>query len=123
MNWKLFILLLGAIWTFSLQGCYYDVESNLYVGLECDTTLVGFVARIEPIISSNCVVCHGGASPDGNLSLETYEQIRDAALSGAISDRVERNVGSPLLMPPNGPLAVCDLRALEDWTRDGAPEN
>lgn len=123
MNRILCHFIFGALLAGMLQGCYYDVESTLYAGNACDTTLTGFVAKIQPLVASNCQVCHSGASPDGNLSLETYEQIRTAALNGWIVDRISRNTGDVQLMPPNGPLSSCDIQAIDLWTQAGAPEN
>ena len=105
------------------SGCYYDVESELYPELNCDTVNTGFAARVEPLIANQCVVCHSGASPDGGLSLETFGNIQSAALAGSIQDRIGRASGDALLMPPSGALGACDIQAISNWVAAGAPEN
>lgn len=107
----------------SVAGCYYDVESELYPELNCDTANTGFAARIEPIFADNCAVCHSGASPDGGLALESFGNIQPAALSGLIEDRISRPAGDALLMPPGGSLGACDIQSITQWIADGAPEN
>lgn len=107
----------------ALAGCYYDVETELYPGADCIAITPGYTSHVETLIAEQCAGCHAGSAPSGGLSLEYYGQIRDAALSGAIEDRISLSAGDPLLMPPNGPLNACDIEAFVTWVADGAPEN
>ena len=108
----------------SLQtGCYYDVAADLYPEVDCDTASTGFAARVEPLVVSQCAICHGGADPDGGLALETYAEISAAALDGSIENRITRSSGDALLMPPSGALGTCDVQAILDWAAAGALEN
>lgn len=119
--WKLsacFVLTIGLT-----QGCYYDVESELYPNLACDSTNVGFAGRIKPLIENHCESCHSGASPSGGLLLAGHEAISDAALAGSLLERISLEEGNPLLMPPSGALGACDIAAISQWIDDGAPAN
>ena len=119
--WKLsasFVLIVSL-----MQGCYYDVESELYPNLACDSTNVGFAGRIQPLIENQCESCHSGASPSGGLLLVGHEAISDAALSGSLFERISLEEGNPLLMPPSGALGACDIAAIGQWIDDGAPSN
>lgn len=108
----------------SLQtGCYYDVAADLYPEVSCDTASTGFAARVQPLVASQCALCHGGADPDGGLALESYADISAAALNGSIENRITRSSGDALLMPPSGALGTCDVQALLDWAAAGALEN
>ncbi len=124
MNTKLLLFAgIGLLLLSGTTGCFYDVESELYPASDCSQTTSGFTAYVEPLVASQCAGCHGGASPDAGLALENYPQIRDAALSGQLENRINRTAGDPLLMPPNGPLSNCNIEAIQSWIADGAPEN
>jgi mono/diheme cytochrome c family protein len=118
-------VLLSAVYlaAMSLTGCFYDVEADLYPETDCSAVTPGFASHVSALIATQCAGCHSGAAPDAGLSLETYTDIRDAALSGAIEDRISRASGDPMLMPPNGALGTCDIEAFITWVADGAPEN
>ena len=119
--WKYSVCI--ALTVGSLQGCYYDVESELYPNQSCDSTNVGFAARIEPVIANQCESCHSGASPSGGLLLTGHAAISDAALAGSLLERITLEEGNPLLMPPSGALGDCDIAAITQWIDDGAPAN
>ena len=118
----IFGLLLGG--SLFLSGCYYDVENELYPkdpNQTCDTLNVSYAVRIEPIISTNCYVCHAGnAIAGGNIMLEGYENLKNvdgARLYGAIS----HTSGSP--MPKGGnKLPDCDIAAIKKWIDSGKPQ-
>ena len=123
---------MNAPWKFSaflaltialMQGCSYDVESELYPNLECDSTHVTFSGRIKPLIENQCESCHSGTSPSGGLLLAGHEAISDAALAGSLLARISLEEGNPLLMPPSGALGACDIAAISQWIDDGAPAN
>lgn len=118
----LFGLLLSGTLLFS--GCYYDVESELYPkapNQACDTLNVGYQARIEPIISSNCLSCHTGTGAGGNVSLENYEAVKQAATSRNLYGTVSHTSDSP--MPQGGDkLPDCDIKAIKKWIGSGYPQ-
>ncbi|MBM3918229.1 MAG: hypothetical protein FJ344_01815 [Sphingomonadales bacterium] len=106
-----------------LQSCYYDNEQDLYpVGSGgCDTLNLSYQTHILPIISSKCQSCHGSVSPNGSLSLMTHAQIKAAEVK--VRDRINRSPGDPQLMPKTDKLPACQIRQLELWYNDGAPNN
>jgi len=75
------------------------------------------------LIGQNCEGCHNGASASGGLNLAGHQNISSAALSGTIMDRVTRDAGDPLLMPPGQALSECDQAKLRTWINAGAPNN
>jgi cytochrome c553 len=122
---KLIILLLVI-----LTACYYDNEEELYPegSTPCDTTNVTYSGTVLPIIQANCIGCHSGGSPQGNVSLEDYNSISAAgqipagtygSLYGVIS---HASGNSP--MPKNGSkLSDCDISKIKKWIDDGTPDN
>ena len=108
-----------------LSNCTYDNAVDTYGtnSSNCDTAAVTFSQDIKAIIGQNCEGCHNAASASGGLNLAGHQNISNSALSGAIMDRVERNTGDALLMPPGGPLSDCDQSKLRAWISEGAPNN
>lgn len=113
------ISIICALFTASLlSSCYYDVEEELYpFTSSCDTASITYATKIAPVISQNCAKsgCHvsGAQLPD----LSDYSK-----LSANINRVKERAVVSKT-MPPSGPLANCDIKALQTWIDAGAPNN
>ena len=109
-----------------LNSCNYDNEESLYGISDCDTNFVSFEMDIYPIISSHCTTCHAGPSPSAGLALETYEQIKSSALNGSYSgmiNRIEKPEGTPLGMPPNYRLELCQIQMIKAWVEQGALNN
>ena len=109
-----------------LNSCNYDNEKSLYGSFDCDTNVVSFEMDIYPIISSHCTTCHAGPSPSAELALETYEQIKSSALNGSYSgmiNRIEKQEGTPLSMPPNYRLELCQIQMIKAWVEQGALNN
>ncbi len=104
---------------FSLAGCYYDVESELYPaesGAACDTA-ASFATVIQPLVTSSCAIsgCHvsGGQTPN----LSDYASIKANVGRVRIRATVDKS------MPPSGPLSNCSTQALQRWIDNGAPNN
>lgn len=109
-----------------VQACYYDNEQDLYPAGGgnggCDTLNLSYQTHILPIMRSKCQSCHGSVSPRGDLSLMTHAQIKAAELK--VRDRINRPPsGDTQLMPTSGKLPICQIRQLELWYNQGAPNN
>jgi hypothetical protein len=65
---------------------------------------VGYDTHIKPIINNFCITCHGGASPSGDLPLNTYGDVLKAAKDGPLLKRIN-DAAHPMpvggLMPKN----------------------
>ena len=109
-----------------LNSCNYDNEESLYGISDCDTNFVSFEMDIKPIISSHCTTCHDDSSPSAGLALESYEQIKSSALNGSYSgmiNRIEKPEGTPLGMPPNYRLELCQIQMIKAWVEQGSLNN
>src|SRR5690349_8128887 len=115
-------LLFGG--TVLLSGCYYDVESELYPkdpNQTCDTLNIGYQNRIEPIMKSNCVSCHSGSGASGNVSLDTYENVKQATISRNLYGAVAHTSSKP--MPQGGnKFPDCDIKAIKKWMEANHPQ-
>lgn len=115
------IFLLAALG--SVSGCYYDNAEQLYgTGGTCDSTAT-WSADIQPLIQSQCLGCHQGASASGGLDLSGHAGVQNSALNGNLMDRIQRGSGDPLVMPPGGPMNSCNQAKVRVWERGGALPN
>jgi len=108
-------------------------EASVNITIVEATSAISFDASVLPYFSAaeaNCVQCHGGASPTGGISLESY----DGIVNGVDGD------GNPLIVigDATGGVLIPQLDAshfdgpddagfvtnvLTDWINDGAPNN
>ena len=127
----IFFTLVGFV-VLLAQSCYYDNKEELYQNLNnsnnCNTDSVSFQATILPIITTNCATssgCHLGPNPSGVRDFSTYAEIKasiDASGNGSLIGRITNTTGS--LMPLGGPaLPDCEIRQIQAWAADGAPNN
>ena len=95
---------------------FYDCD-DVYL---CDTSFMSFEMDIYPIISANCIICHGGASPTAGLALETYAQINQSATDPyyGIINRISRLEGDPLMMPGSYRLPQCQIDKIAAWVNN-----
>ena len=102
-----------------VYGCDYDNEEELFGLQTCDTTNISFATTIEPLILNNCAIegCH--VPGNGRVLLRNYAEIKENVDDGGIEQQAIRDRA----MPPDGPLAACDLQKLASWINAGAPNN
>ena len=118
------LFFIGIITLVLLNSCYYDNVEDLYPQEAfCDTSNITFSGKILPILEANCISCHSGAAPSGNVNLETYDDIVVAVNNGSLMG-VIRHESNWSPMPKNGlKLDNCSINKLEIWVADGTPDN
>lgn len=105
------------IYTWIAQGAQNNACSS------CDTTSVTFSQTIYPLVEIKCQGCHSGTQPSSGLSLNTYSDISNIAITGAFMSSVT-GTNSYVQMPYNSnPLPACEVDLIEAWIADGAPNN
>lgn len=123
--YRFIYVMLPVAFTLMLQGCYYDKEEELYPNNNefCDTTGVTYAGTIVPILTDNCITCHSGSAPSGNITLDNYSGVRTQALSGALYGSIAHDPQySP--MPQGGnKLSNCAINKVKIWVLAGAPDN
>jgi len=105
-----------------LQGCYYDVESEIYGGnVTCNPDLFTYSGRVSPIISDYCLPCHSQSQGSGGVVLEGFTNVRNSAVAGTLLCSINHTCAQ---MPKNAAkLSDCDINAVQAWVDAGAPEN
>lgn len=81
---------------------------------------ITYETHISIVMSTNCTSCHGGSNPQGNLLLETYNQVRNSAENGTLIQRIN-DVANP--MPPAGLMPASTRTLLDEWVQNGYLEN
>ncbi len=112
--------------TFTITGCYKDVEEELYPGsgASCDTTNVKYSVTVTSILQNyGCLGCHSGAGSSGNIRLDSYSAVKQLADNGKLYGSITWSSGfSP--MPKGGAkMSTCDISKIKAWIDAGAPNN
>jgi len=123
---KIFPLISVLLLMFSISGCYYDNEEDLYPGSSnCDTSNVTYSNSVAPVFANangaNCNSCHSSSNPSGNIVTDNYTSVKAniSRIRGAIN---HQSGFSP--MPQNGSkLSVCELTKIDVWINQGMPNN
>jgi hypothetical protein len=103
-------------------GCYKDNEETLY-GNDCNTDNVSFSATITPLINNNCVSCHSGGSPSGDISLSNYSEISAVANSGKLMGAISHEAGFSAMPQGSSKLSDCSISQVEAWIAQGLLNN
>lgn len=106
-----------------LQSCTYDKEMLLPPPNAADTVNLSFAASILPLLRANCFSCHGNGSNLGNVSLDTYDDVKALAVSGRLLGSISHSTG--FVPMPEGADKLDDrsIEAVRIWIDEGASNN
>ncbi|MBO9702102.1 MAG: cytochrome c [Sporocytophaga sp.] len=114
---KLALLFLISISFYSCKDEKKDTPSPDNI---CDTANVTYSNVIKPIISNNCIVCHGATTP---MNLGDVATLQGLAANGKLYKVITHADGVPP-MPKNNPkLSDCDIAKVKVWIDAGAQNN
>ena len=89
----------------------------------CDTLNVGFSSEIQVILQNNCLGCHSGAVPQGQIDLSTYSNVKIYVDNGKLFGAVNHESGY-VAMPQGQPkLDDCKILTIKAWINQGAQNN
>ena len=90
-----------------------------------------FTARVQPLLESRCISCHGPDKVKGGLRMDSREALLKggengpAVVPGKPADslllQAVMHSKKDLEMPPKEKLTTNDIAILEKWITDGAP--
>ncbi|MCF8368491.1 MAG: hypothetical protein K9G76_05565 [Bacteroidales bacterium] len=115
---------INKIYTWIAQGAL----NNHCEQLDCDSVNVSFSETIFPIIQNSCYGCHSGPSPNGGISLETFNDVVavgsvPSGSPGSLLGAITATAGNTP-MPYNAPtLSDCNIAQIRKWIEDGMPAN
>jgi hypothetical protein len=107
----------------SLNSCYYDKSDLLYPDTACDTSAVKYSTSVLPILSSNCISCHGGSTPSAGISLDTYAGVKIQADNGRLWGAVSHSPNYSPMPKNSNQLNTCNLEKIRIWVAAGSPNN
>lgn len=118
---KLLFILSAAFLLFSISGCYYDNEADLYPKVPgsdttntCDTIGLTYTTDMLPIFNTYCNGCHGSQTPvlTGYSTTQAYV----AANGTKLYDYVKNGTHNSVI------LSDCEKAKLRSWINAGAPQ-
>lgn len=98
-------------------------KNNSCTETQCDSINVSFASHVFPIIQTQCMGCHSGASPSGGIALTNYQQIAAVATNNNKLLGTIKHLPGYSAMPPGGKLDVCSIAKISKWISDGTPNN
>ncbi len=98
-------------------------------GANAAPAAISFAKDVAPIISENCLGCHGANGPRANLNLTNFAAWKQGGTSGPLltignpnqSRIIARISAGPNQMPRNQPpLDAAEIKTIADWITQGA---
>ena len=111
------ILFSALVIALSTSSCYYDKFEDFKPVSACDTaSVVGFAAKVKPILDAQCTTCHGGASPSGNINLDSYASAKTVAQTGKLLSSIVWD-GKASQMPKGAANKMdnCNIALIQTW--------
>ncbi|MFA6260975.1 MAG: c-type cytochrome domain-containing protein [Bacteroidia bacterium] len=96
-----------------------NIQCN-YTG--CDTTNVNYTGQISSLISANCLGCHSGSAPGGNISLTNYAEVKSAIQQGKLLGAIEHSSGFSAMPKGGQKLDECKITIFKKWQALNYPQ-
>jgi hypothetical protein len=106
-----------------LQKCTYDKEAMVAASGCPDTLNISFAIKVEPLLRANCFSCHGNGASLGNISLDTYDEIKNLAINGHLLGAISHAAGFAPMPAGADKLSDCNITAVKTWIEEGAQNN
>ncbi len=89
----------------------------------CDTSVYSFSGAISPIIAKQCLGCHQNPGASGGLDLSSYNNVKNVGLNGKLMNSLRGTNGLSKMPPSGAGLSDCELKQVQKWIDNGAPQN
>ena len=116
-------VVMGACFVAFLQSCTYDKEVIIPESSCADTLNISFASRVAPLLRANCFSCHGNGSTDGNVSLDSYDEVKAVAASGRLLGSISHAAGFAAMPEGGDKLDDCSINTVRRWIAEGAEDN
>jgi hypothetical protein len=118
----IFRILLSVLSASSSQSCVNNSEEELYGIKPCDITNVTWESKVRVIMENNCVMCHGPKVAFKGVRHDTYEAEMIVVKDGRLRGVVNHLPGYSKMPKDRGKLPDCELKLINIWLDNGAPE-
>jgi len=116
------IIVLAGMLSIIPQSCENNNELELYGIQDCDTVDITWDSKIEDILERNCVECHNKDLNYNGVRHDSYAEelilVNDGRLRGVINHKS----GFAKMPKDRGMLPACELKQINTWLDNGAPE-
>lgn len=119
----LIILGLAGLFTIIPQSCENNNEFDLYGVQECDTTNITWNSKIAAILNKNCVICHGPELSQFGVRHDSYAAELVVVNDGRLRKVINDEDPSTRMPKDRDKLSECELKLINKWIDNGAPEN
>lgn len=92
---------------------------NNYCNSVCDSTKYTYSADISKILASNCLSCHNS----GTVLLNSHSNVQTLALNGRLLGAIKHLPGYQPMPNSTSFLSDCEIKKIQKWINDGAPNN
>jgi len=123
MKTFLFAIVIGTCFAAFLPSCTYDKEIIIPESICPDTLNTSFAARVAPLLRANCFSCHGNGSAEGNVSLDSYDEIKAIAASGRLLGSISHAPGFAAMPDGGDKLDDCSINIVRRWIAEGTKDN
>lgn len=122
LKFSVLIIGLGILLTIIPPSCENNNELDLYGVQVCDTTNITWDSKISALLQEKCVRCHNANLNYNGVRHDTYQEELKVVYDGRLKNAI--NHTGKYKMPKNqGKLPDCELKILNLWIENGAPEN
>lgn len=116
-----------ALFTLGLNGCYYDSMEELNPGFPSDCVVpdsVSYTKDVRPILDRSCSTssCHNQSPGSSGHSLMTYDEVKSDALQ-SLMDAVNHVNGARPMPEGGGKLDACSISIIQKWIDQGVKDN
>lgn len=99
-----------------LTACsFQEKKKDLPDGEAIDGSTLKFSGITESVFRPRCYTCHSGSNRNGNLSLESYEEVKQKA------QKIKARAVDSRSMPPGTGLGNNNAATLGQWIDAGLP--
>jgi len=86
---------------------------------DCDSSLYTYSNQIAPIIQNNCLGCHNTNS----IKIGTYSELKTEVDNGRLWGSINHKIGFKAMPSDDTKITDCEIKKIEKWIADGAPNN
>jgi len=112
---------INMIYTWISQGAQNN-SCNPNAG-GCDTSNMSLSADIQAILNTYCINCHSGSTPQGNVSLANYTDLKTYVDNGRLLGSITWSAGYTPMPYGQPQLDSCYINKIKSWINNGAPNN
>jgi len=106
-----------------MKGCYYDIESDLYQGTNCEAATTTSFTDVITILNKYCNSCHSGTSASGGIRLDQYNYVKTYVDNGKLMGSIKWTSGYSPMPQNSSKLSTCDIDKIQAWITAGALNN